>query len=928
MMIDIFISRQKERTASPMVASIKFDPPPKRAFWSQRQISLQSLNGHKGERFRVWVGLEDCQWPTKITSRSDPTRRYGTRIELNPSTLDFGTMINGSSMKIMKTFGKVENLPLKLEFQTRNKFLTIHFPIGIQNAQGNIIETRSCKFTIAAAQMRHVYRVNCSASEDVAFIIPLSEPPKFFWHAHHMTPKLFQDPRTWRDKDAWYRATDIAQDLQLPNSLPLALVNDIPDADYVEIGRWTTYRLVFKAGNDACSTNDLLNDFQLALEDINISVKEIEDFNLLGTEGSTMWSYFDRGPPATLVSALELLMTTPKIHLPFEVRYQLEVCVSRGILNDHTITKEFLNTLEGMKPTKARLLLEYFADRNQPVQDPMSIFKDEDADAFYPNPKLPHYCAIVRKVVVTPTTMRFNTGNPETSNRVIRRFNHVQDRFLRVQFVEDESECGRIMGKPQNDALWKRVSRVLYSGIMVGGRHYEFLAFGSSQLRQSGAYFFCPTNHLSCDDIRNWMGQLDHIKVVAKYAARLGQCFSTTREIRYIQVPKITYIEDIERNGQCFTDGVGKISRFLATIVINEMDMDVVENPCAFQFRMGGCKGVVTVCPEVKGMEVQVRPSQEKFKADFNGLEIIRCSKFATATLNRQTITLLECLGVGKEAFLELLDVQMKQYEAALKNTKTAIELLSRFVDENGTTLILAELLKAEFRSEARNDPFVTNMLNLWRSWSLKLLKEKSRIMVEKSAFVLGVVDEKGVLNGFKKNIVRGPKRDDTKLPEIFLQISDPLSQRRKRYRIIEGVCVVGRNPSLHPGDLQVVMAVDKPQLHHLRNVVVFPSTGDRPIPNMLSGGDLDGDDFFVIWDEKLIPKEWNHPAMNYTSPQPLVLDRDVEVDDMRDFFVKYMQNDVLPLVATSHLAIADKGGPKSKLCEYSNQWQHMSAPN
>jgi RNA-dependent RNA polymerase len=410
------------------------------------------------------------------------------------------------------------------------------------------------------------------------------------------------------------------------------------------------------------------------------------------------------------------------------------------------------------------------------------------------------------------------------------------------------------------------------------------------------------------------MGQFDHIKVVAKYAARLGQCFSTTREIRGIHVPDRKKISDVERNGLCFTDGVGKISKFLAQLIIGEMGLDVFDDPTAFQFRMGGCKGVLAVWPDARGQEVHIRDSQEKFEAEYNGLEIIRCASFATATLNRQTITILESLGVHSSTFMELLDLQLERFEKSMTDKNEAIDMLTQFVDENQTTLVMAELLKADFKTIGRNEPFVTSILNLWRAWSLKLIKEKARIPIEQSAFVLGCVDETASLRGHDSSTEGLKRKDVSRLPQIFLQLSDPKSH--KKTHIIEGTCIVGRNPSLHPGDIRVVQAVNEPKLHHLKDVVVFPMTGDKPVPSMLSGGDLDGDDFFIIWDKKLLPKEWNYHPMDYTAPKPRELDIDVNVDHVRDFFVSYMKNDVLGVVAYAHLGHADKFSPKHDICK------------
>lgn len=51
-----------------------------------------------------------------------------------------------------------------------------------------------------------------------------------------------------------------------------------------------------------------------------------------------------------------------------------------------------------------------------------------------------------------------------------------------------------------------------------------------------------------------------------------------------------------------------------------------------------------------------------------------------------------------------------------------------------------------------------------------------------------------------------------------------------------------------------------------------------RPHPNECSGGDLDGDQFFVSWDEKLIPSQMD-PPMDYAGSRPRIMDHDVTLE-------------------------------------------------
>lgn len=51
-----------------------------------------------------------------------------------------------------------------------------------------------------------------------------------------------------------------------------------------------------------------------------------------------------------------------------------------------------------------------------------------------------------------------------------------------------------------------------------------------------------------------------------------------------------------------------------------------------------------------------------------------------------------------------------------------------------------------------------------------------------------------------------------------------------------------------------------------------------RPHPNECSGGDLDGDLFFISWEEDLFPSETETP-MDYSARRPRIMDHDVTLE-------------------------------------------------
>jgi RNA-dependent RNA polymerase len=894
-------------------AYVAFSPVPETAFWESGEVGLI---------------VHDTYHSVPVTLQ--PRRSDPDRITIRLLRLDFGFMSQKLQMDIMKT---VENptyyptLSCNVEFEKleihfycfisdpRREDLTVHHHEELVGERESNNPT-DFKIDLRFRHLKDVYLIDMD-DDTWGLLISLKSPPIFWKRRRYENFSHMAESARWRDQDRWVRATDVSYAQDWSKEYPVSFQEPF---SYIQVGKWTTYRLVFRKSETAVGWGFIKS----ALEDasVQISVLGINELTWQKGQPSALREMVDTPKSDTAKTELALLHDEGKVHLPFDIRYQLEAAISEGVFTEHSITIQFLwKLLEQYRTSKymAKSMLEYVTNAGQRIYDPMEIFDDMDSKQYRSPVMIPPHCTWVRKVTITPSTIYLSSPVPETTNRVLRQYESSIDDFIRVQFTDERAE-GRLYPHPdgdKNDGLFNRVYRTLRQGIMIGDRHFKFLAFGNSQIREAGAYFYCESEYQSCDDIRKWMGDFTHIKVVAKYASRLGQCFSTTRTPRGLSLGLSTeMIDDIESNGWCFSDGVGIISQWLADEITTQLGL--FQNgkvPSAFQFRLGGSKGILVTWPQATFNRVLLRPSQDKFSSQTKKLEIIRASRFTVATLNRQTIVLLSCLGVPDEVFLEMTKDQLSAYTAAMSDAAVALKLLSRHIDENGITMAIARMIQDGFMT--RGEPFIKAILELWRAWSMKLLREKARIVVEKGAFVLGCVDETHTLRGHQDAEEADTTHVRNRLPQVFLQVPQP--GEPGRYQIITGVCVVGRNPSLHPGDLRVVEAVDvdNPDLKALRDVIVFPAKGDRDIASMCSGGDLDGDDFFVFWDPQLLPVMWNSPPLTHDGTIPKELKRDVNIKDIAKFFVEYMKNDSLSTVALSHLALSDQlpDGPMSEKC-------------
>ncbi|KAH8426461.1 RNA dependent RNA polymerase [Aspergillus melleus] len=904
--IDLFEDSHGKRGTK---GRIRFKPPPQVAFWRTGEYAIRLPNG---ESCTISVALDVNHYKPQIASPVRPEVNYPAELKIPISSMQVGVLLDDKTFLPQRTVGQGPSETAYLVLDLKARALYVRFQLAISFSRSATNQTNDphheYRLKIALVQLAEIHQAIDPKSEEVSHFTVLDTPPVYHRRISNIV-HTFIDDNTWRESDSWYRQTYIVRRPEELSSLPISLRRS---NSVIDIGRWNAFWITYPKEAHQKGQLALLQDI---LTDYNVKISTTGSFSRWDESREQMpqvWKWIDvpeSKAPKHSQSSLEDLIDQNYVHLSFPVRYQLEVCLSNGYLSEYTMSRDFVVKLSELGDDRARKLLEHVASKNQVYRDPMKIF-DLKFIKGVTDLKIPPYCCYMRSARITPSTIYYNTPTVDISNRIIRRYMEYADHFLRVRFT-DEKLLGRINSTTDNtmDEVFTRIKRALSKGIVIGNTHYEFLAFGNSQFREHGAYFFAPTSNLTAANIRAWMGHFNNIRNVAKYAARLGQCFSTTRAISSGSQVDIRPIEDVERNSYIFSDGVGRISRFLAQVAMSDLKIHTPtgDPPSAFQFRLGGCKGMLTVSEEAQNREVHIRKSQDKFKATHSKLEIIRWSQYSIATLNRQLIMVLSSLGIPDLVFHSKLKTMIQGLDEALESDARAVYWLKKYVDPNQMTLITSQMVLDGFRRS--KEPFMTSILTLWRAWHLKYLKEKAKIAIDNGASLLGVMDETGILSGYFAH--KTPRVDATReerlaaLPEIFLQISSP--GNGGKYEVIEGLCILARNPSLHPGDIRVVKAVNVPQLNHLHDVVVLPQTGDRDVASMCSGGDLDGDDYLVMWDQDLIPEDWFCAPMKYASNRAQDLDRDVTVDHITSFFVTYMKNDCLPRIAHAHLAWADR---------------------
>ncbi|CAK7222103.1 hypothetical protein SBRCBS47491_004756 [Sporothrix bragantina] len=681
----------------------------------------------------------------------------------------------------------------------------------------------------------------------------------------------------------------------------------------------------------------LVYQIKVVPENLARKMKRLSDFG-----GLTVTRYevatasgFDVADSEAYLRSLLSTHTASK-SLPFSVLVQLQALSNNGYLHPNTVArvvgecvrihKETPITPEAMKqlmqaidwPTpnhhdpsefEVNAMIDYLLETEQ------NIAKGHYLRAGLTNPG--GNLTAIHRVMVTPTHMTLHGPELENKNRVLRKYPNHHDHFIRVQFCDEDGQALRLNGKVEYILVYARFRKVMVEGIQVAGRTYKFLGWSHSSLRSHSMWFVAPfvddngnlQSHLS---IISMLGNFDQIGSPARCAARIGQAFSETpfaislaeHKISVYRIPDVTSLVD---NTRLFSDGVGTISLEAAQCIWKQLPRGK-KQPTCFQIRYAGAKGMLSLDTRLDGRQIRLRPSMIKFESSENtNLEICDMAvQPISLYLNRQLIKILEDMGVPTEWF------QQRQEEAVRELrliTSSPYNMASFLKAQSVATsiklhklLLLADRLGLDFRSDA----FLRRATDAVILRELRLLKHKARMLVPNGVTLFGVMDETGFLQE----------------GEVYIAFDAP--NRGSKSRRFPGPpangapVIVTRSPALHPGDIQMACNTHPPlhdkngrdhPLRALNNCIVFSSYGVRDLPSQLSGGDLDGDIFNVIWDTAIcgLPSLQMFEPADYPRQEAINIGRPVTTEDIADFFIDFLRTDHLGAIATRHMILADQ---------------------
>lgn len=344
-------------------------------------------------------------------------------------------------------------------------------------------------------------------------------------------------------------------------------------------------------------------------------------------------------------------------------------------------------------------------------------------------------------------------------------------------------------------------------------------------------------------------------------------------------IPTVTFLpgqlmaqkEDVlSPTGKVMNDGIARMSLGVAKRIRDVMGLS--DTPSAIQGRLGSAKGMW-----IRDLEdwdedniwIETFPSQRKWVCNWDDvfhrtLEVKAIpSELKSAALNHQFLPVLEDRAIDKAKMRitlgERLREDLKGDFEAMNNAFTAPIHFKQWIGQQFSTRKrrvtrgyvpmlggmpeskeeeLNMLLDGGF--DPKKQRYMAQIAYDLMRQKCDDLKSKMRIKVGCSAYIYMCVD-------FSETLEEG---------EVHLGFSNKFcaeGEDQSFTLLTNRDILVARAPAHFPSDVQKVRAVFRPELHSLKDVIIFSSKGDVPLADKLSGGDYDGDMAWVCWDPDFV---------------------------------------------------------------------------
>ncbi|GMR50969.1 hypothetical protein PMAYCL1PPCAC_21164, partial [Pristionchus mayeri] len=553
------------------------------------------------------------------------------------------------------------------------------------------------------------------------------------------------------------------------------------------------------------------------------------------------------------------------------------------------------------------------------------------------------------QLVATPTRVLFIGYEVIMGNRVLNKYARNENHIIRLAFRDDRGGFLRIGDYVPE--VQDRIKAFLLNGVTYAGRTFAWLGNSNSQLREQGCYMMHvdfqdrSSKRLLPHDIHKQMGHFHTLPNIPKMIARLGQVFTQCKPSETaLAASDVAVTADLtggrDGNGKqyVFSDGVGLISATHASKLSDEHGIKGVAS--AYQIRFRGEKGLLCMDPlideknellEMMGRKeeqkkVFIRPSMSKFQVmeeDSYELEIVKASSSSAVFLNRPFINILcqvsasqspECHRRVKDRVIDLMHTMLRdcfqaqfiEHKAAEVIRETAFPFsMEIFTPTSGLSLT--------------TEPFFHSLLRSYSRYVIQkqLSKMNIRIPTSSGRLMFGVVDTTGILQ----------------YGQVFCQFTGSMSKHAGAWKprsiggkngvLLLGPTLITKNPCISSGDVRMFEAIDVPGLRHLIDVIVFPMHGPRPHPDEMAGSDLDGDEYMVIWDEKMFLERSEEasifPSGEEKGKWAIPRNDDGRVDfeqcevSKAEFYSEAIVHGHPGILCAAHLAISDLYGLDSK---------------